>query len=1110
MLLPADGAAGSVGTGRIARSAKKMHTKRLLLFIAILAAFPSVSLVAEGTVSRHSLTAPASENAWPMLAANPERTSWTPEEVRGDLYVDWYRPIEPYIPYKIQPIAANGRIYVSTARGLYAFDAANGNVDWVHATELPLGHSPTIATVNGTSTAFVGGYDRKIHAVNALTGQPIPGYTAYEAGAGFETNPLVIQDPSINNQPTIFTGNRDGYFYALDAVTGSLRWRYATEGAILFSAAYKNGVVYFASNDAHAYALNALTGSLVWKSDQLLGQGFHSFWPVVYTHPATGTDYVVFTGAENYRMSELHLTIEETAALYSYYQTSDASPYLPITDPPVDGDWVPGTVTMDASPILAYYEDYPERRTVFVFDRLTGEEYTFTDPTTGRQTYAPFTWSGVTQSGPKYPPVINGIDGVYYQQTAYEGYHYWVTRGSAVGWKFGTPYISMVAQQSGNPDTTASDEPTAYSSGGRLVHFVLCCDREGGGFDVTIPLGQPDRQWNYWGYGLNSIAPDYQLMYHDGDDSLYSNIDGWQIYSGPNFSKNGVYAKHGSTQSPPIPYGDKLYVLKGNAIIAFGPNGGGTQLSLVTTVPAESAPTPLSPTELQQRLETEIQKMLDAGHLRPGYHAAGFIDQYGEGQKTDDREFGEIFDYFQNPSDTVVTLIQALPYLSPGLHAEVKTYVQTYYGPGADYDITRIAHIGWGTGAPREAFVVPPDAYYPTNPYGIGAPYKSPLDPSEEPICGGDPANGYACGYWFWFPPFNFYAAWKYADLFKDPANPTALPRAIFDSMSDKVEAFPDIGSDRYTFLSRRPYLVHLYIAGYEGYLELQRLAGYPEDPDVRNWYNQAMDLRMNNFSKDTPFEGGPPDMRFYHRSLSVARNFMFLTPEIADYMHTHLQPQVQQAIDEYTEVAPYWFVSKFDNSVGEGTLQHLYDYPALFQAKAYILGEPYDELVKYLGAPAFARGDLFYIQNLVAALLASRFSLDVVPPIQGVDFGGVATYTIQIVHGPVFTETITLEVGASPSPDLVVDVDSPGVFPPPGGQAVVTLTDLHTESPPESFYWYTIPITATGGGIIQTATIGLLVTDNRFYLPTILKAGSLHFPASPERGDGTGQGEPG
>ncbi len=223
-----------------------------------------------------------------MLAANPERTSWTPEEVRGNLSVAWYRPIEPYIPYKIQPIGANGKIYVSTARGLYAFNAANGNIDWVYATELPLGHSPTIATVNGTSVAFVGGHDRKIHAVNALTGQPIAGYIPYEAGAGFDTNPLVIQDTYTNNQPVIFAGNRDGYFYALDAVTGTLKWRYRTEGPILFSAAYKNGVVYFASNDAYAYALNASNGALVWKSSKLLGQGFHSFWPVIYTEKATG------------------------------------------------------------------------------------------------------------------------------------------------------------------------------------------------------------------------------------------------------------------------------------------------------------------------------------------------------------------------------------------------------------------------------------------------------------------------------------------------------------------------------------------------------------------------------------------------------------------------------------------------------------------------------------------------------------------------------------------------------------------------------------------------------------------------------------------------------
>ena len=122
----------------------------------------------------------------------------------------------------------------------------------------------------------------------------MPGYTAYDAGAGFETNPLVI-----NN--TVYAGNRDGSFYALDAVTGNLVWKYATNGPILFSAAYKNGVLYFASDDAHAYALNAADGSLVWKSQKFPGAGFQSFWPVLYTEKITGKDYVIFSGSQNYR-----------------------------------------------------------------------------------------------------------------------------------------------------------------------------------------------------------------------------------------------------------------------------------------------------------------------------------------------------------------------------------------------------------------------------------------------------------------------------------------------------------------------------------------------------------------------------------------------------------------------------------------------------------------------------------------------------------------------------------------------------------------------------------------------------------------------------------------
>jgi hypothetical protein len=42
-----------------------------------------------------------------------------------------------------------------------------------------------------------------------------------------------------------------------------------------------------------------------------------------------------------------------------------------------------------------------------------------------------------------------------------------------------------------------------------------------------------------------------------------------------------------------------------------------------------------------------------------------------------------------------------------------------------------------------------------------------------------------------------------------------------------------------------------------------------------------------------------------------------------------------------------------------------------MFQAKAYLLKEKQPNLIKYLDVPAFARGDLFYIQNLIAAMEA-------------------------------------------------------------------------------------------------------------------------------------------
>jgi hypothetical protein len=97
----------------------------------------------------------------------------------------------------------------------------------------------------------------------------------------------------------------------------------------------------------------------------------------------------------------------------------------------------------------------------------------------------------------------------------------------------------------------------------------------------------------------------------------------------------------------------------------------------------------------------------------------------------------------------------------------------------------------------------------------------------------------------------------------------------------------------------------------------------------------------------------------------------MFLVPELADYLRGNALEKVRQAVQEYERVAPYWFVEQTEQTMGESILAPIYDTNALFQAKALILKDPREELSRYLDVSTFARGDLFYIHNLIALLEA-------------------------------------------------------------------------------------------------------------------------------------------
>jgi hypothetical protein len=292
-----------------------------------------------------------------------------------------------------------------------------------------------------------------------------------------------------------------------------------------------------------------------------------------------------------------------------------------------------------------------------------------------------------------------------------------------------------------------------------------------------------------------------------------------------------------------------------------------------------------------------------------------------------------MLDYWHNPSDTIYTLLQVLPYLSDDLQLETRDYLIKEFD---NYSPYKYEHIGW-KGAAREAFLLPPEV--------------------ESDMKNMGPETG-TFGFAGWeFSPFSFYALWKYAEEFGGA-------KTIFDLSKGNLASVPS--ND---ILSEMPHVHNAFIAGYWGYLELEYLAVGTRDAQISEKLDDLLDLRVSTFSKDAPDSYIQEKNKFYCRNYNSSRNFIFLVPELAEYLRIHALVKIEEALDEYERVSPLWFVAKSETAIAEGTFNQLYDYNTLFQVKALIMKDTRGELTKYLDVPAFPIGDLFYIQNLVSLL---------------------------------------------------------------------------------------------------------------------------------------------
>jgi hypothetical protein len=355
-------------------------------------------------------------------------------------------------------------------------------------------------------------------------------------------------------------------------------------------------------------------------------------------------------------------------------------------------------------------------------------------------------------------------------------------------------------------------------------------------------------------------------------------------------------------------------------------------MAAIVSPPNPEVPSPTIE-QVRARLAQEVEKMINAGHLRPGYYNSGLFT-YNASWDCGYNNSYSLGDYWYNPADTFYVLIRALPYLPNDLYIQTTTYLQSEFASYSPYQVT---YVGWNTGAAREVFDLPPEVV---------------SDMVNYPPRLGD------IGFEGWYyNPFGFYAMWQYANVFGGS-------QAIYNASSSLLNHTPPIDS----YLTVHVEVLNSYITGYDGYLKLEALAGHALSTDIQAQLVRLLNLRAATFTKDTP-DTKPSDDMNYCRGLNISRNFFYLTPELGQQLHDLALDRVQGAVDEYTMSAPYWFVSSFDATYGEGVNNPLYDYHSLFQAKALILKEPWEELAKYIDEPAVVIGDLYYIDNLISAI---------------------------------------------------------------------------------------------------------------------------------------------
>ncbi|MAV36955.1 MAG: hypothetical protein CMJ59_16025 [Planctomycetaceae bacterium] len=228
------------------------------------------------TVGRDDLTQvkafPITNRDWPTLRADNDRSSSTQVKTPTSVQRRWhFLPDRDFRP--VPAVAAGGLVFSTGTDGaVRAIVADTGEVSWVFPTAGPIKQPPTL----WGDRLYVGSGDGHAYCLEAASGELLWSFRAAPIERhimvyGNLTSTWPVNSGILVDQGTAYLAagivDHDGtYVYALDAITGEIRWQNNASGHL--SPALRKGV--------------SVQGNLSLLGDQLLLAGGNQVSPAIY------------------------------------------------------------------------------------------------------------------------------------------------------------------------------------------------------------------------------------------------------------------------------------------------------------------------------------------------------------------------------------------------------------------------------------------------------------------------------------------------------------------------------------------------------------------------------------------------------------------------------------------------------------------------------------------------------------------------------------------------------------------------------------------------------------------------------------------------------------